>query len=354
MGFQAILVTAGAQGTKWLGLPGEDLRGVYHAKDIVYHYNKLPPFSEHEFSIGKRVAIIGIGNVMIDIARFLIHKRNVEEVITFARRGPMEIKFDRHQLEYIATSLNLDAYDREIKRVTPILTAVEQDPEIAQRTIHEAVEKAEQSQSSSCLWFRFLSSPAEILDNGQGGVGGIKIEDTTLVKKGDDTKAVGLGTYKIYEVDTVIFAIGDTVDASLGLPVQNQLFSKNPDPCFPIEGVSYEVWDPEQCQPKEGLFVAGWSRKASDGLVGIARRDGVNGAQVVLQYLQSRQFSNQFDTQKLHETITGLGHSVVNKESLSQLEAVERVRTKVLGVEDFKFSTNHEMLEAMQLLEKEV
>ncbi|MBI3737822.1 MAG: FAD-dependent oxidoreductase, partial [Chloroflexi bacterium] len=36
MGFQAILVTAGAQGTKWLGLPGEDLEGVYHAKDVVY------------------------------------------------------------------------------------------------------------------------------------------------------------------------------------------------------------------------------------------------------------------------------------------------------------------------------
>ena len=43
LGFQAIMVTAGAQGTKWLGLPGEDLVGVYHAKDLVYHYNLLPP-----------------------------------------------------------------------------------------------------------------------------------------------------------------------------------------------------------------------------------------------------------------------------------------------------------------------
>ena len=41
-GFQAVLVTVGAQGTKWLGLPGEDLRGVYHAKDLVYHYKGRP------------------------------------------------------------------------------------------------------------------------------------------------------------------------------------------------------------------------------------------------------------------------------------------------------------------------
>jgi ferredoxin--NADP+ reductase len=45
LGFQATLVTTGAQGTKWLGLPGEHLRGVFHAKDIVYHYNLLPPYS---------------------------------------------------------------------------------------------------------------------------------------------------------------------------------------------------------------------------------------------------------------------------------------------------------------------
>ena len=51
MGVQALLVAAGAQGTKWLGLPGEDLKGVYHAKDIVYHYNRLPPYSTQEFLV---------------------------------------------------------------------------------------------------------------------------------------------------------------------------------------------------------------------------------------------------------------------------------------------------------------
>ena len=57
MGFQAILVTAGAQGTKWLGLPGEDLEGVYHAKDVVYFYNNLPPYAQKSFLFGKRCAV---------------------------------------------------------------------------------------------------------------------------------------------------------------------------------------------------------------------------------------------------------------------------------------------------------
>ncbi len=74
MGFQALLVTVGAQGTKWLGLPGENLVGVYHAKDLVFHYNLLPPFSTKDFRIGKRVALIGAGNVMLDIAHWLIRE----------------------------------------------------------------------------------------------------------------------------------------------------------------------------------------------------------------------------------------------------------------------------------------
>src|SRR6267143_2494878 len=68
MGFDALVFAHGAQGTKYLGVEGERLPGVYHAKDLVYHYNRLPPFSERDFPMGRRVAIVGVGNVMVDIA----------------------------------------------------------------------------------------------------------------------------------------------------------------------------------------------------------------------------------------------------------------------------------------------
>src|SRR5512141_3245662 len=55
----AIVFSVGAQGTKKLGLPGEDAKGVYSAKDYVYFYNSLPPFATQDFSTGKKVAIVG-------------------------------------------------------------------------------------------------------------------------------------------------------------------------------------------------------------------------------------------------------------------------------------------------------
>src|SRR5579864_6436800 len=56
----AMVFAVGAQGTKKLGLPGDDALGVYSAKDFVYYYNLLPPFSTQNFSTGKKVAIVGM------------------------------------------------------------------------------------------------------------------------------------------------------------------------------------------------------------------------------------------------------------------------------------------------------
>ena len=68
----AIVFAVGAQGTKKLGLPGEEGKGLYSAKDYVFNYNQLPPYTSMDFSSRRRVAIIGMGNVMVDIARWLL------------------------------------------------------------------------------------------------------------------------------------------------------------------------------------------------------------------------------------------------------------------------------------------
>src|SRR3989304_2596038 len=114
LGFDAVLVTAGAQGTKSLGLAGEELEGVYHAKDVVYFYNKLPPFSQEKFRFGKRCAIIGAGNVMVDIARHLINVQKAEEVTAVVRRGPAEVNFTKEEMKHLIGYLDLEEFDKEI------------------------------------------------------------------------------------------------------------------------------------------------------------------------------------------------------------------------------------------------
>ncbi len=349
MGFQAILVTVGAQGTKWLGIPGEDLVGVYHAKDIVYHYNRLPPFGEQHFTIGKQVAVIGVGNVMLDIAHWLIRELKVDEVIAVARRGPAEVKFTKKEMETVARNLDLDALEAEFIRSAPVMSSVGQNIAAAKAYFLSALLKAEEPVSKTRFYFDFLASPSCIIGE-RGVVHGLEVEDTTLVVGDGETMAKRLGTKRVISVDTVIFCIGDRVDENFGLTVRQNEYVKNPKPSFPVDGNSYEAFDPDANRPVDRVFVAGWSREASSGLVGVARKDGENGAQAVNQYIQTLPLLKDLDhmLNEFQARLQCLEKHIVTKDEWQRLEVAEAAEAERLGLEEFKFNTNEEMLAAIQ------
>ena len=351
LGFQALLVTVGAQGTKWLGLPGENLVGVYHAKDLVFHYNLLPPFSTMNVHIGKRVALIGAGNVMLDIAHWLIRDQKVDEVISVVRRGPNEVKFSKEEMKIVVRNLDLDKLETEIERARPIADAVGQSVNEAKEYILSALPKGLEPVSNTRFYFEFLASPTHILGNDQGFVNGLEVEDTTLVCSEGEVQAQKLGTKRILDVDTVVFCIGDRVDEAFGLPVRKNAFVKNPDPRFSIEELSFEAYDPDLNRPIDRVFVAGWSREASSGLVGVARKDGENGAKAVLEYLQSAPMlvnpSSIMDEFKVK--LEGLHKPVIQKADLQKLSEAAAIEAEKSGLPAFKYATNDEMLAAMGL-----
>jgi ferredoxin--NADP+ reductase len=355
MGFDAVLVTVGAQGTKRLGLPGEELPGVYHAKDLVYHYNHLPPFSQQSFTFGKRVVCIGVGNVMLDVAHWAVRALKVDEVIAIARRGPADVKFSKKEMETVARNLDLTALEAEFERTAPIMRAVGQDPEAAKAFILSALEHAEEPISATRFSLRFLASPKRILADAHGQVRAIEVEETTLVATPDGkSKAVDLGTLREIPCDTVVFCIGDRVDAGLGLPLDKWGdFAKNPQPGFPVEDISYEAFNPELQQALAGVFLAGWAREASSGLVGVARKDGTNAARAVLGYLDTVAPKGKAAIDILSSRIKDLERPVVSEADLAKLAAAETAQAAELNLPEFKFDSNEDMLAAMGKLQRE-
>ncbi len=356
LGFNALLVTVGAQSTKRLGIPGEDLTGVYHAKDVVYHYNGLPPFSECTYQIGKRVAVIGVGTVMMDITHWLIETRGVEEVTAVARRGPAEVKFDRKEFESVVGYLDPSALDIELERVKPVMQEIGQDSSDFRAMIQLAAAKAEPVTGHARFLLHFLSSPVRVLGDRQGQVAGLELEENTLVLSEDgESRAKGTGHFHTLDVDTVIFAIGDVVDSAVGLPVQYGEFVKRPQPRFPVDGISYEAFDPRDGKGTDlsDVFLAGWARRASTGLVGIARKDATNAAQAVIQYLQTQSSSPAPVADRLRDRLACLEHPVIDKPTLLRLEAIEREHAHELNLDSYKYRSNREMLEVLGLLAAE-
>jgi len=349
-----VMVTVGAQGTKWLGLPGEELNGAFHAKDLVYHYNQLPPFSSQQFEIGDKVMLIGAGNVMVDIARYCVHDLKVKEVTAVVRRGPADVKFDKKELESIARNIDLDALDAEIERTGPILEAVGQDPSAAKAFILSALFQAKEKDSDTLFKFRFLASPTAIVGDDAGNVTGLEVEHTTLkLRDNGSTSSVSLGTNEVLEADTVIFCIGDRVSQNFGLPLDRwQEYAKHPEPRFPVDGISYEAYNEVAGQAVEGVFLAGWAREASSGLVGTAKRDGEKGAQAMLQYLDtlSAEDNPSRAIEALENYLVNQPGPVVRKADYQRLAEIEAQKADELGVDLYKFTSNEEMFEAMGLI----
>jgi ferredoxin--NADP+ reductase len=157
------------------------------------------------------------------------------------------------------------------------------------------------------------------------------------------TKAQGLGIHHVLDVDTIVFAIGDRVDDLFGLPVQGNGFVKASHPRYPVEGLSYEI------EGMQNVFVAGWSRQASTGLVGIARKDGICGANAVLQYLKSISPCCEGDLERVVKRLLAAPEPIISKAQLACLEKVEKDKADQLGLLDFKFGENIEMLAAIGL-----
>lgn len=348
IGFGAVVVTAGAQGTKKLGIEGEDSVGVYHAKDVVYHYNSLPPFSERKFEIGKRVAIIGMGNVMVDIANWLLNHKKVEQVVVVARRGPLEKAYDDNEFDYIEKYLDNADMKQEIERIAPQLAAVGQNVgEIMQKFVKQG-EPAEGRR----LTFRYLCSPIKVIANAQGRVAALEAEENQMVLQEGRTVAKGTGEKRRIEVDSVIYAIGDQVDESLGLPFSRGAFLTNPEklPGDP-NPAAYQPYDPEQKKVLDSIFVAGWSRNASVGLVGVAKQDAERGMKVVNEYLKTKP---GLSSGEMEEKIEGLieilkkkGAEVVTKEDVELLESAEQQEARARKTWDFKYTSDDRMLEVI-------
>ena len=191
-GYKGFYLAIGAQKSAPIGVPGEDLSGVYGGVDFLRKVNlgKKP-------RIGKKCAVIGGGNVAMDVCRTAI-RLGAKDTYVIYRRSQAEMPADAEE-------------------------------------VAEAMEEGVQ--------FRFLSAPAEILGE-NGKVKALKVEIMELGEpdaKGR-RKPVGTGKFETIEVTSVIGAIGQRVDLGRIAP-EAMVFNRNGT--VQVDGVTYQTAQPD-------------------------------------------------------------------------------------------------------------
>ena len=352
LGASAVVFSIGAQGTKAIGVEGDSAKGVFHAKDVVYHFNRLPGFGDRPFEMGKHVAVIGAGDVMVDIAHWLTRYKKVDRVTAIVRRGPAERKYNPKEIRAVCANMDLDGIKKEFDRIKERLVAVGQNPDEILKGLLDEFTKCEHTASHTKMGFRFLASPKRILVDGNNQVRALEMEDNKLEPKGEDTAAVGLKQFYEFPCDSVVFAVGDKVDETVGLPYKGGVYVTNPnktgnDP----DDALFQAYDEATGKIVDGVFLAGWARKASEGLVGVAKRDGDWCAEVVIRYLATKSSgtSSKAVLEKLQTFLKARKSRPVDVKALRALETAEKGykgATDCIG--EFKYVTNQEMLSLIE------
>jgi len=278
--YDAVILATGAIRDAVLDIPGIDLPGSYGAADFVAWYDGHPDVPR-EWPLDQReVAVIGNGNVALDVARVLakhavdlrpteiadnvlagLEASAVTDVHVFGRRGPAAIKFTPIELRELGEVPDVDiiVHDEDFQDADPA-TAPNNQLKVMLRILNGWRGRASTG-ASRRLHLHFHHSPVEVL--GDGRVTGVRFERT---EPAGDGRVRGTGEFREIAVQQVYRAVG-----YYGTPVIGAPFDESAGVVTNVEG---RVVD-ESAQPIPGLYATGWIKRGPVGLIGHTKSDAM-------------------------------------------------------------------------------
>lgn len=299
--YHAVIYAVGAQTDKRLGIPGEDLPGSHAATEFVGWYNGHPDYRHLEFDLSaESVAVIGVGNVAMDVTRILartqaeldetdiadfaqeaLRHSRVKKIYVLGRRGPAQAAFTNPEIKELGemedadcivdpTEVMLDEYSKAY------LTSADVDKkDIKNVDILTEYSKRGASGKSKQIIMRFLVSPVEII--GTDRVEAIKVVKNELYQtdKGD-IRPRATDQYEIIPVQLVFRSVGYQGVALPDVPFYDKwgIIPNDRGRVLKEHGSS---------EPIIGDYAAGWIKRGPSGIIGTNKPDSIETANMLLE-----------------------------------------------------------------------
>jgi ferredoxin/flavodoxin---NADP+ reductase len=368
--YHQIIYAVGAQTDRRMGIPGEDLPGSYAATDFVGWYNAHPLYSTLTFDLSKkRVAVIGNGNVAMDVARILASRyedlyqtdiadyaletlcnSNVEEIYLLGRRGPAQAAFTNPELKELgelpAADVIVQPDEVALDPLSQAALTANPDPvaEANLKTLNEFLKRSPRGRSRR-LYMRFLVSPVEIL--GRDRVEAIRVVKNELYVAADGSlRPRATDIYETLPVDLVFRSIG-----YMGVALPDVPFDER---AGIIPNQHGRVLDPANQQPVSGEYVVGWIKRGPSGVIGTNKPDAKETVALMiedapqLRPLDPACATRQSVEQLLYERQTDF----VSYDDWQLIDQLERDNGEAIGRPRLKFSQIAPMLEALRELKR--
>ena len=286
--YDAVVYATGAMRDRRLGIPGEDLPGSFAATDFVNWYCGHPDVEMSAFTLdAESVAVIGVGNVAVDVARILardpaslattdvpqpvleaLHASKVREVHMIGRRGPAHAKFTTKELRELGELPGVDvvayAHEADLNAFDLAgegLALAESDRRVRGNMVAiNGWASGQEPGAARRLTVRFWLRPTAIL--GDERVTGLTLERTRLNADGSLT---GTGEFETLDAQMVLRSVGYQSVPLPGVPFDSRA-------CV-VPNVVGRVTDPATGDHLPGEYVAGWLKRGPTGVIGTNKSD---------------------------------------------------------------------------------
>jgi ferredoxin--NADP+ reductase len=365
--YHQILYATGAQTDRQMNIPGEHLVGSHPATAFVAWYNGHPDYRDYQFDLTQeRIAVVGVGNVAIDVARILslsteelaqtdiadhaleaLSKSQVKEVYLLGRRGPAQAAFTTPEVK------ELDALAESDVVVLPDEAQLDElsRAELERNQDKSGMKKVEILQSyaqrppatkNKRLIIRFLVSPVEIIGDSEGNVSTLRLVKNELYAT--DAGSIASRATEQFEdlpVGMVFRSVGYR-----GVPLPDVPFNERWGVILNQKG---RVLDPTTQQPLAGEYTAGWIKRGPSGVIGTNKPDAVETVECMLEDVAAGKTLSPAhpDSASLEQFVRERQPNYVSFEDWLKLDAVELTKGQQQGRPRVKFTSIEDMLAAL-------
>lgn len=289
--YDHVVYAVGNESDRRMNVPGEDLSGVHSATSFVGWYNGHPDYRHLSFDLegATRIAVVGNGNVAIDVARILLRdpdeladtdisdhalealrKSRVQEVELLGRRGPAQAAFSPKEIQEVGDLSGVDVVvspaDAELDPLSAQWLETS-GSKSAQRNVRYLAEQSEQPEGSAArrVRCRFLVSPVELTGE-SGRVSGVRLQHNELHADERGTpRPRAIDRFEDVDAQMVFAAIGYR-----GVPVEGVPFD---DGWGVIPNAEGRVLTARDGDVVRGQYVVGWAKRGPTGLIGTNSAD---------------------------------------------------------------------------------
>ena len=365
--YHQVCFTTGAQTDRSLGIPGEDLQGSHAATEFVAWYNGHPDYQDRSFDLsGESAAVIGVGNVAIDVARILcrsyeelavtdiadyaleaLRESRIRDVYLIGRRGPAQAAFTNPEIKEMGelADADVEVLPEEARLDALSRASVDAHPDKALlRKIEILQSYAGQPSTGKTrrLIIRFLLSPTEILGNAGGGVRAVRLARNELYADNGSLRPRATGEHETVPADIVFRSVG-----YLGVALPDIPFDARQGVIPNDRG---RVLAGNDREPLTGLYASGWIKRGPTGVIGTNKPDAAETVERMLEDLQAGAVLDPArpDVAAAERLVRERQPDYVSYEDWLRLDDIETARGKESGRPRVKLTRTEDMIAALR------